>query len=34
MLKKAIQALARQGKAELIPGSSPDDSDAGIKFFS
>ena len=34
MLKKAIQALAKQGKAELIPGSSPDDSDAGVKFFS
>jgi hypothetical protein len=34
MLKKTIQALAKEGKAELIPGSSPDDSDAGIKFFS
>ena len=34
MLKKAIEALAREGKAELIPGSSPDDSDAGVKFFS
>ena len=34
MLKKAIEALAKEGKAELIPGSSPDDSDAGVKFFS
>ena len=34
MLKKAVEALAREGKAELIPGSSPDDSDAGVKFFS
>ena len=34
MLKKAIQALAKQGKGELILGSSPDDSDAGVKFFS
>ena len=34
MLKKSIQALAKEGKAELIPGSSPDDSDAGVKFFS
>ena len=34
MLKKAILALAREGKAELIQGSSPDDSDAGVKFFS
>lgn len=34
MVKKAIYALAREGKAEFIPGSNPDDSDAGIKFFS
>ena len=34
MLKKAIHALAKQGKAELIPGSSTDDSDVGVKFFS
>ena len=34
MLKKSIQALAKEGKAELISGSSPDDSDAGVKFFS
>ena len=34
MLKKAVQALVREGKAELIPGVNPDDSDAGVKFFS
>lgn len=34
MVKKAIHALAREGKAEFIPGSNPDDSDAGVKFFS
>ena len=34
MLKKAIQALSKQGKAELMLGTSPDDSDAGVKFFS
>ena len=34
MLKRAVEALAREGKAEFIPGSNPDDSDAGIKFFS
>lgn len=34
MMKKAIHALAREGKAEFIPGSNPDDSDAGVKFFS
>ena len=34
MVKRAIQALARLGKAELIPGSNPDGSDAGVKFFS
>ena len=34
MLKKAIMALAKEGKAEYIPGSAPDDSDAGVKFFS
>ena len=34
MLKKAILALAKQGKAEYIPGTTPDDSDAGVKFFS
>lgn len=34
MLKKAIEALAKEGKAELIPGSNSDDSDAGVKFFS
>lgn len=33
MVKKAIYALAREGKAEYIPGSAPDDSDAGVKFF-
>ena len=34
MVKRAVQALARQGKAELIAGNNPDDSDAGVKFFS
>lgn len=34
MLKRAIEALAREGKAEFIPGSNPDNSDAGVKFFS
>ena len=33
MMKKAILALAREGKAEYIPGISPDNSDAGVKFF-
>ena len=33
MVKKAIMALAKEGKAEYIHGSNPDDSDAGIKFF-
>jgi ESCRT-II complex subunit VPS25 len=33
MVKKAIMALALEGKAEYIPGSNPDDSDAGVKFF-
>ena len=34
MVLKAIKALAAEGKAELISGSSPDNSDAGVKFFS
>lgn len=34
MIKRAIQALARLGKAELIQGSNADGSDAGVKFFS
>lgn len=34
MVKKAIMALTREGKAEYIPGMAPDDSDAGVKFFS
>ena len=34
MVKRAIQALEREGKAEFIPGSNPDESDAGVKFFS
>ena len=34
MVKKAIYSLARDGKAEYIPGTTPDDSDAGVKFFS
>ena len=34
MLKKAVGALEAQGKAEYIPGSTPDDADAGVKFFS
>ena len=34
MLKKAIEALSREGKAELIPGENLDGSDAGVKFFS
>lgn len=33
MLKRAIAALQRQGKAELLPGTAPDDSDSGVKFF-
>ena len=33
MVMKAITALSKEGKAELIPGSSPDNSDAGVKFF-
>lgn len=33
MVKKAIMALAREGKAEYIPGTTPDNSDAGVKFF-
>jgi ESCRT-II complex subunit VPS25 len=34
VLQRSIQALAREGKAELIPGDSADGSDAGVKFFS
>ena len=34
VLQRAIQALAREGKAELIQGESADGSDAGVKFFS
>ncbi len=34
MVKKAILALSREGKAEYISGSAPDDSDAGVKFLS
>lgn len=34
VLQRAIQSLAREGKAELIPGDSVDGSDAGVKFFS
>ena len=34
LLKKAIQSLTKQGKAELIVGTSLDDSDTGVKFFS
>ena len=33
MVLKAIAALSKEGKAELIPGSNPDNSDAGVKFF-
>lgn len=33
MVKKAILALAKEGKAEYIPGLAPDDSDAGVKFL-
>ena len=33
MLKRAVAALQRQGKAELILGMAPDDSDSGVKFF-
>ena len=33
MIKKAIVALSREGKAEFISGTTPDDSDAGVKFF-
>lgn len=33
MVKKAIIALAKDGKAEYIPGTSADDSDAGVKFL-
>ena len=34
MLKRAIAALQAKGKAELIRGVEPDDSDTGVKFFS
>jgi hypothetical protein len=34
MLKKAVMALQNEGKAEYIPGVNPDESDAGVKFFS
>ena len=34
MVRRAIQALGKEGKAELILGASPDYSDAGVKFFS
>ena len=34
VLQRAIQSLAREGKAEIIPGESADGSDAGVKFFS
>ena len=34
MLKRAIAALQAKGKAELIKGVEPDDSDTGVKFFS
>lgn len=34
MLKRAIAVLQAKGKAELIRGVEPDDSDAGVKFFS
>ena len=34
VLQRAIQSLAKEGKAELIPGGSADGSDAGVKFFS
>eukprot|EP00731_Ephydatia_muelleri_P019657 Em0012g482a len=33
MLKKTILALQSEGKAEYIHGINPDDSDAGVKFF-
>lgn len=33
MLKRAVAVLQRQGKAELIMGMAPDDSDSGVKFF-
>lgn len=34
VLQRAIQALSKEGKAELIAGESADGSDAGVKFFS
>ena len=34
MLKRAIAVLQAKGKAELIRGVEPDDSDTGVKFFS
>ena len=33
LLKKAIQALAQEGKAELIASASNEDADCGVKFF-
>jgi len=33
MLKRVIAALQRQGRAELLAGTAPDDSDSGVKFF-
>ncbi|XP_065888714.1 vacuolar protein-sorting-associated protein 25-like [Dysidea avara] len=33
MLKRVVAVLQRQGKAELIAGMAPDDSDSGVKFF-
>jgi ESCRT-II complex subunit VPS25 len=33
LLQRALGVLERQGKAELVPGSSADRSDWGVKFF-
>ena len=33
MVVKALQTLQNEGKAQIIPRSNPDLSDAGVKFF-
>jgi hypothetical protein len=33
MFRKALQALATEGKAVLICGAEPDDSSDGVKFL-
>ncbi|XP_062518764.1 vacuolar protein-sorting-associated protein 25-like [Corticium candelabrum] len=33
LLNRALRVMEKQGKAELLAGSSPDGSDSGVKFF-